>query len=81
MPATVPRAAAETTNIIFLSWLCYDLVHIGAMYPTLGGVDTLVHHVAFMLASVSCAAYRLFPFPFSWLIACELSSPFLNIRW
>jgi len=71
----------ESTNLIFLSWLCYDIAHLLIQFPTLGGVDTLVHHVAFACSSAICASYSLFPFPFSWLIACELSSPFLNIRW
>jgi len=71
----------ESINLVFLSWLCYDVIHLVLNFPTLGGADTLAHHFAFMGASVLCSVYRIFPFSFSWLVAMEISSPWLNVRW
>jgi len=74
-------AAAERTNVFFLSWLLYDLAHVVTCYPRLGGMDTIAHHLGFIGASLVCGSYRILPFPFAWLTTGELSSIALNIRW
>ena len=74
-------AATERTNVFFLSWLLYDLVHVLLRYPHLGGLDTVAHHLGFIGASIICSTYRILPFPFAWLTTGELSSIALNIRW
>lgn len=75
------HAGIETTSAIFLGFLLYDLSHVLLVYPRLGGMDTLAHHAVFVYSSVVCGSARVMPFAFSWLIVCELSTPFLNLRW
>ena len=70
-----------TTNITFLSYLLYDLLHIIIQYPKLGGVDTILHHVLFALCSVINGTYGIMAFPFGWLVVGEISTVFLNWRW
>jgi len=77
-------AAAEattSTNLLFFSYLAYDLVHVIADYPLQGGVDTIAHHAGFMAASLVCGLHRILPFPFGWLLVGEVSSIPLDIRW
>lgn len=74
-------AATEPTNVIFFSWLFYDALHVIIAFPKLGGVDTLLHHLGFMGASLVCGTHRILPFAFAWLLAGELSTIPLNIRW
>lgn len=50
------------------------------MLPSLSA-DTVAHHGAFALASLSAGTSRAFSFAFGWLILCELSTPLLNARW
>ncbi|KAL9191545.1 hypothetical protein ACHAXT_001251 [Thalassiosira profunda] len=69
------------TNTVFLSYLCYDLMHILSQYPKLGGVDTVMHHLIFASCSVINGTFGIFPFAFGWLIVGELSTIFLNMRW
>lgn len=71
----------ETTNVLFLSWLLYDVLHVATAFPALGGVDTVAHHLGFISASLICSTHRILPFPFSWLLCGELSSIPLNVRW
>ncbi|CDF40285.1 unnamed protein product [Chondrus crispus] len=86
LPLAVLPFAAETrrvldTNILLATYLFADLVHILRQYPALGGLDTVLHHLAFLLCAVVAGAYNLCPFMFSWLIIGEASTPFLNLRW
>ena len=80
-PWVAAASSVETTNLLFLSWLLYDLLHLGLAFPKLGGADSVAHHVGFICASLVCGLHEIFPFPFAWLISGELSSILLNIRW
>ena len=70
-----------TTNIIFLSYLLYDLCHVLHQYPKLGGVDTIAHHLLFAACSFINGTFGLFAFAFGWLVVGEGSTVFLNVRW
>lgn len=76
-----PAAAVELTNLLFFSWLTYDLGHMILQYPILGAGDAVMHHIGFMSTSYICATHRILPFPFAWLLVGELSSIPLNLRW
>ena len=80
-PLFAAAAATEKTNLLFFSWLLFDVVHIGVVFPTLGGLDMVAHHAGFMLASLVCGTHRLLPFAFAWLLCGELSTIPLNLRW
>lgn len=69
------------TNTIFLSYLCYDLIHIILQYPNLGGIDTLIHHLIFASCSVINGTFGVLANAFGWLIVGEGSTIFLNLRW
>lgn len=47
----------------------------------IGGLDRVMHHVAFLAASVLAGWYQLVPFVFARLIIGESSTPFLTTRW
>ena len=82
-PAPWARGAAgvEPTNTIFLAFLLYDLVHVLREYPRLGSVDTIMHHLGFMVCAIVCGYNRVFPWPFSWMAVGEVSTLPLNLRW
>ena len=80
-PLHAAVAGTMTTNVIFLSWLIYDVQHLVRSYPKLGGVDTIAHHCGFIGVSLLCGHYGIMCFQFAWLITGELSSIALNIRW
>jgi hypothetical protein len=69
------------TNVLFLAYLLYDMIHIVMQYPKLGGVDTMLHHMLFAFCSVINGTYGIMPFQFGWLITGEVSTIFLNWRW
>jgi hypothetical protein len=69
------------TNVLFLAYLLYDLIHIILKFPVLGGFDTIMHHILFAFCSVINGTYGIMPFQFGWLITGELSTIFLNWRW
>mmetsp|Transcript_15644 Transcript_15644/g.24284 ORF Transcript_15644/g.24284 Transcript_15644/m.24284 type:complete len:315 (-) Transcript_15644:46-990(-) len=69
------------TNILFVAYLFYDMIHILHQYPKLGGGDTMVHHMLFAFCSIINGTYGIMPFQFGWLISGELSTIFLNWRW
>lgn len=75
------QTSVMISNIMFCGWLCYDILHVLHLYPKVGGIDFLIHHVAFLGASVINGTYQIFIFQFSWLIIGELSSIFINLRW
>jgi hypothetical protein len=74
-------AGVEPTNTIFLAFLLYDLVHVLREYPRLGSVDTIAHHLGFMVCATVCGYNRVFPWPFSWMAVGEVSTLPLNLRW
>ena len=69
------------TNIILGGYLVSDLIHVILNYPKLGRLDTVSHHLVFLLCSWLAGSYCIFPFMFGWLIIGEASTPFLNFRW
>jgi hypothetical protein len=71
----------ELSNAFFSAFLAFDLFHVLRLYPKLGGVDTVAHHLVFLTCSIINGGYQILPYPFSWLIIGELSTIFLNIRW
>ena len=71
----------ELTNHLFLSYLIYDLCHMVAAFPTLGGWDMMAHHTVFIICSGVCGTLRVLGFPFAWLIVGELSTIWLGVRW
>lgn len=75
------QESVELSNLIFCGWLCYDILHVCYLFPKIGGLDTLIHHAAFIGASIVTGINAIFFFQFSWLIIGELSSIFLNLRW
>jgi len=69
------------TCVIFLSWLLYDIAHVIYLYPDVGGLDMVMHHLGFIAAACICGPCGALPFAFAWLIAGEFSTFFLDIRW
>ena len=69
------------TNILFVAYLFYDMIHILHQYPKLGAEDTMAHHMLFAFCSIINGTYGIMPFQFGWLIVGELSTIFLNWRW
>lgn len=69
------------TNIIFVSYLLYDVYHVLHQYPKLGKVDTVLHHVLFIVCSFINGTYGIMAFAFGWLIVGEASTILLNVRW
>lgn len=69
------------TAAIFAAYLCVDIGHVLAVYPKLGGMDTLIHHVLFLLCAVMGLDRQMMGFAFSTLIVGEASTPFLNAIW
>jgi len=65
----------------FLGWLFYDVVHVVSLYPKLGGVDTVSHHVGFICLTCLGSVYHVIPFSVAWLLLGEVSSLPLNVRW
>ena len=82
-PGAFRWAAMEVTesNTVFLAYLTYDLLHILALYPKLGGVDTILHHLIFASCSYINGTFGILPYAFGWLYIGEASTIFLNIRW
>lgn len=71
----------ERSNLILTSYFLSDLHHVLINYPNIGGIDTVLHHLAFLYCSFIGGAFKLNPFMFCWLILGEASTPFLNLRW
>lgn len=46
--------------------MCYDMAHVLAVYPRLGGLETVFHHVSFATAALVAGVSRAFPFAFGW---------------
>ncbi|CAB9513304.1 TLC domain [Seminavis robusta] len=71
----------EVSNTIFFAYLVFDLFHMLRLYPKLGGMDMVVHHLVFLTCSIINGSYEILPYPFCWLIVGEISTTFLDIRW
>lgn len=71
----------ELSNVIFLAYVLYDIVHVILLYPKLGGPSMVYHHFGFIICALVCGVGRILAFPFGWQICAELSTPFLTARW
>jgi len=71
----------ECSNIIFVGYLLYDLYHVVQLYPKLGGVDMILHHLLFLTCSTITGHYQILHLPFGWLILGEISTTLLSLRW
>mmetsp|Transcript_13491 Transcript_13491/g.29240 ORF Transcript_13491/g.29240 Transcript_13491/m.29240 type:complete len:291 (+) Transcript_13491:155-1027(+) len=77
-----PRiSTVERTACVFMAYLVYDLIHVSVSYPKLGGMDMILHHLAFLMAALLSLHYHMLHFPFCWLVLAEMSTVFLNLRW
>ena len=86
VPILEERFFDETTqvvwsNLVLAGYLAADIIHVVRKFPKLGGFDTLFHHFVFFSCALVAGYYELYPFMFGWLIAGEMSTPFLNTRW
>ena len=85
----LPRAAsvvgyAHAPDVfarIFLGYLAYDLIAMIVFYKELQDPSGLLHHVLFMPCAAYVLAHSIMAFPFVWLSFCEVSTPFVNLRW
>ena len=71
----------ERSNWLFFGYMVDDLVNVLAQYPKLGKMDMVAHHVVFIACAILAGGTQTFLFPFSWLLAGELSTPLLTVRW
>jgi hypothetical protein len=71
----------ERANWLFFGYMVDDLVNVLARYPKLGKIDMVAHHAVFIACAILAGATQTFLFPFSWLLAGELSTPLLTVRW
>jgi hypothetical protein len=67
-PLTAPAPAARRA---FATYMCYDLAHVLAVYPRLGGMATVFHHSSFALAALVAGVSRAFSFAFGWRVAAR----------
>lgn len=70
-----------TANRVFTSYLLSDLAVILVHYPSLGGMDIVVHHCVFALSALVAGYYQINTFMFTWIAIGEASTPLLNLRW
>ena len=59
-------ADAVASRRAFLSYMCYDMAHVLAVYPRLGHLDTCFHHASYAAAALVAGVSRAFPFAFGW---------------
>jgi hypothetical protein len=71
----------EMTGMIFSGYILADFVHIVATFPSLGGVDILIHHCIFFFYGLISSLYGAFPLAACWLLTGEISTVIYNIRW
>lgn len=82
MAAYLPETdSVILTNVSLAGYLLSDLIHVLWQYPNLGKMDTVAHHVAFLICALIAGSNSLYPFAFAWLIVGEGSTPLLNLRW
>lgn len=73
--------AILASNLLLTSYLLSDLIFVLLNYPSLGRMDVVLHHTAFLYCSVIGGYYQMNTFMFTWLIIGEASTPLLNLRW
>lgn len=66
---------------IFLGYLIYDLTAMITFYADLNDPSGLLHHALFAPCAAYVLAHSIMAFPFVWLSFCEVSTPFVNLRW
>lgn len=71
----------EWSNWIFFGYMADDLLNVLYYYPKLGKLDMVAHHAVFLACAILAGSSQSFLFPFSWLLAGELSTPLLTARW
>lgn len=71
----------ESSNWLFFGYMADDLINVLYFYPKLGKMDMVAHHVVFIACAILAGSSQSFLFPFSWLLAGELSTPLLTARW
>ena len=71
----------EISTLVFFCYVLYDLFHLILEYPDLGGVEMLIHHVGFLIASLLAYTWGAYPLVLGWLCTCETSTPILSTRW
>lgn len=69
------------SNVVLAGYLTSDLIFVLYNYPNLGGIDVVLHHIAFLYCATVAGYFQLHPFMFGWLIVGESSTVFLNMRW
>ena len=73
--------APDVLARIFLGYLLYDLAAMAAFYADLNDASAIVHHLLFAPCAAYVLAHSIMAFPFVWLSFCEVSTPFVNLRW
>ncbi len=74
-------AFCEFISVAFLSYMIQDFLHVVHLFPELGGIDIVFHHILFFVAGFSAYVYGGYPLMLGYLTICEGSTPFLNMRW
>jgi len=74
-------AFCEFISVAFLSYMIQDFFHVVHLFPDLGGIDIVIHHMLFFVAGFSAYIYGGYPLMLGYLTICEGSTPFLNMRW
>jgi hypothetical protein len=74
-------AFCEFISVAFLSYMIQDFLHVVHLFPELGGIDMVFHHILFFVAGFSAYVYGGYPLMLGYLTICEGSTPFLNMRW
>ena len=80
-PSRFTLNVIELTNWLFFGYMTDDLAHVLVKYPKLGKADMVAHHLVFIACAILAGGTQSFLFPFSWLLAGELSTPLLALRW
>lgn len=79
--ATASFDLVERSNWLFFGYMVDDLLNVLVQYPRLGKMDMVAHHCVFIACAILAGSTQTFLFPFSWLLAGELSTPLLAVRW
>jgi hypothetical protein len=71
----------ERTNWLFFGYMMDDLAWVLLMYPKLGKLDMVLHHLVFIICAILAGGTQIYMFQFAWLIVGELSTPLLTAKW
>jgi hypothetical protein len=66
---------------LLAGYLASDLIVETVFYKCFNEVGMIIHHVIFLFACVHNLKSKIYTFQFIWLIFCETSTPFANLRW